>query len=182
MEKWQIVVLTAVLSLFTGIITAVVTSFVHHKNDIKIKIYDLRKDLYFECYEKIDESINLSDLVFDGDFIEFVDKYKPRIKLLSSQKTFSAYQNYYNFIHEKKFEYDEFCSKENPYNNPDLCYTDYADGEEIEQCFVTPEHEADFANAQLNYKEQNMPSIDEMQKFIMPLYEAMRKDLGGNLK
>ena len=88
------------------------------------------------------------------------------MKLMSSKKTFDAFQSYYEFIENIVNEYESFCNKNDPEKNKEI---------------VTP-WDIDRYEWQVgNYEQEYLPNNQIMNKYIEPLYKAMRDDLGSNI-
>ena len=182
MEGWKIVILTSALSLLSSIVVGVISARSSHKNDIKKAIHAKRADAYFDFYEKVEELLNERDKVFSDEYFQFLISSKAKIKLMASEKTFSAFESFYNYVREKNHAFLNFCSENDPYNDDSYLETFInEDGEEVTDYNVPEEEEQYYVYEKELYIAENRPTLDEIRSYINPLYEAMRAVLGSKL-
>lgn len=183
MEGWETIVITALLSLITAIITSLVTTSLNYKNTVKKWVLEKRSELYLRFYKNAEELLKNPEKSFDDDYFNEILKVKPEMKLLSSNETFDAFKQFYEFIRNIKVGYNKYCSENNPETDPERVFIGVdEDGEPYEDRYVTEEDMNDFYDNCENYKENNMPKTEEISRHIELLYQAMRDDLGSNLK
>ena len=108
-------------------------------------------------------------------------QYKPKMKLLSSKKTFAAFKEYYEYIASRISERDKYIAKENPLEDISRCHTTYdSETGQSGEVWDVSQGEIEFFEDSLKiYKCENAPDIEEINKYVEPLYQAMRKDLGS---
>lgn len=182
MEEWKIIVLTALCSLFASIVTAVLSSSMGYKNEIKKQIREKRAELYFTLYDKIELVLQNHYKVFDKEYFDGLTKFKPKMELLASPKTFDAYLKYYEYVGDKIQAFKSFYKQHDPEEiviEPDE--DEY--GNEYESVFPKyNEYEKEQLRAKIEkYKNDNLPTVNSINSYIEPLYNAMRCDLGSNL-
>lgn len=165
MQAWQTALLTASLSVLTAIITTKVTAWSSHRNEVKKWLLEKRSKIYLSFYNQVELALKDRKKVFEQEYLESLIALKPQMKLLSSKRTFKRFHIYLDFIQSKISEFESFC-----YENAPECDKTYISQIEID--LLEWEEET--------YKQNNSPSIDTMNFYIEPLYQAMRKDLGSN--
>ena len=90
--KIFVAVVPIAISVFFSIITAFVTQKLTHKNDVKKWILEKRCALYLDIYPKIEEILTNRTIVFSNSYFNFLIEIKPKVKLLSSENTFSMFE------------------------------------------------------------------------------------------
>lgn len=91
-----------------------------------------------DIYPRIEEILHDRTIVFSDSYFNFLIEIKPKVKLLSSENTFSIFEEYYNFIRKTKLLYDEFCCDNDPENDPKHFWIDTTpDGKEYEANDIT---------------------------------------------
>lgn len=174
MDNWKIVLLSGIISFVVALMTTKAT----HKNDVMKLVHEKRTTLYIEFYGKIEDLLLDHELVFDDDYYNTLVTYKPQMKLMSSDNTFSALKDFFNFVHDYYWRYGRYREQNSPYNDDrNLSYDD--DGEPY--YFVSDEEEHEYGLMCKNYCEEHAPTTDEINSKLVPLYESMRKDLGSTL-
>lgn len=183
MNEWQIVLLTGVVTIITSIITALITLSITHKNEVKKLVLEKRAELYFEFYDEAEHLLHDRLKIYDSSYIGVLLKFKPKMKLLSSAKTVEAFKAFYELITKRYENYRNFCSQNDPRNNPDFLETGIdADGVEYEICHATDMDISYFESDAEKFKKENLPSIETISQHITALYTEMRKDLGSDTK
>lgn len=182
MEAWQTALLTALLSVLTAIITTKVTAWSSHKNEIKKWILEKRAEIYFSFYDQVELALMDRENVFKQSYLDSLAEWKPKIKLISSKKTFEAFRLYYEFIRNTVVEYRKFCTQNNPEDNPNNfhCIT-LENGEDRYDCDITDSDMEMFEWQERQYKLEHLPDSDTLISYIEPLYQSMRRDLGSNV-
>ena len=88
----------------------------------------------------------------------------------------------YNFVKNRLSRYDDYIDENDPMADPSRFQIIYSDfGEEGEVCNVTDVENFLFERNLEEYKKENLPSAEELREIVIPLYNAMREDLGSNL-
>ena len=178
MESWEIVLLTAGCSLVASIVTAIITSLIHYRQDSKKWIRDKRAEVYPEIYAIVEETLNDRAKVFEREYFERLIQIKSKVKLLSSETTFEAFKEYYGFIRSINYDFKKF----NKENDPVQVITECTpNGEEFEEPYASDLELAIFEKKIKQYQKDNRPDSDTMNSYIEPLYQSMRNDLGSDL-
>lgn len=183
MEDWKIVLLTGIISIASSIITAIITLRITHKNDVKRLVLENRTVLYFELYSAIEPLLHDNSKVFDSNYIDILVKYKPKMKLLSSSKTFEAFKVFYNIVTEKFNEFRKYCHENDPRTKPEFCQTVCdEEGKEYEICHASDLEIYYFECDVEKFKNNNTLSTEIISNKLTELYKNMRNDLGSNIK
>lgn len=164
--------ITTVLALFSAIVSSCITAHLTHKNQIQNMIYDKRYNLYCEFCEKMEKILSDKQIVFRQSYIEMFCEYKPKLKLLTSEETYSNFRELFNFISQKYRIYCRFRLQASPDDIIDDDGNTYPNEIEVEK----------FNEQDRIYKNENAPTIYELNPYIEPLYKSMRKDLGSKLR
>lgn len=174
------VLLTGAFTILGAIGGGIISGQTTRKNDKQKLLHEKRTDLYSCFYEIVEKFWNDRSKLFERSYFEEIIAYKAKMKLLSSRDTYEAFKNYYEYIHVAIQQFEKYCNENNPYNDPDKFETIVEeDGEEITHCYVTELDEQLFEAQKRDFLTEHVPTADEVQKYIRPLYEAMRKDLGS---
>ena len=182
MKEWEVALLTAGLSLVVAVISTFITTKLAYRNEKRRLVHEKRSELYFDFYEHIERILSDREVAFSQEYLDKLVEYKARIKLLSSSNTFEAFKNYYGFIKQKRKAYEKYCRQNDPENNPDNLEIDVDEnGEEQEIWHISLEELNHFGTLCKTYESEHRPSADEVNQYLVPLYEAMRKDLGSDL-
>ena len=183
MEDWKIVLLTGAISIASSIITAIITLRITHNNDVKRLVLENRTVLYFELYSAVEPLLHDNSKVFDSDYIDALVKYKPKMKLLSSSKTFEAFKVFYNVVTEKFNEFRKYCHENDPRTNSEFYQTVCdEEGNEYEICHASELEIHYFECAVENFKNNNALPIETISNKLTKLYKNMRNDLGSDIK
>ena len=182
MQAWQTTLLSTGLSILTAIITAKVTSWISHRNEVKKWLLEKRAELYFSFYDQIENVLRNPVLIFEREYFDFLICIKPQIKLLASPKTFEAFKNYYEFVRSQAHSFKRFCDVNDPQNDLTRFET-YMDenGEEFEVIHIDEEDIKQFEKLQEQYRQEQKPNGYEINTYIENLYQSMREDLGSNI-
>lgn len=182
MQAWQTALLTALLSVLTAIITTKVTAWSSHKNEVKRWLLDKRAEIYFSFYNQVELALIDRQNVFKQSYLNSLIDWKPKMKLISSKKTFEAFRLYYEFIRNTVVEYRQFCTQNNPEANPDNLHRIILENdEESYDCDITDGDMELFEWQERQYKLEHLPDSDTLISYIEPLYQSMRRDLGSNI-
>ncbi len=183
MQTWETAFLTAIISILTAVITTKVTAWSSHKNEVRKWLLEKRTEVYFEFYEQAEILLQDTEILFDLEYYETLCKYKPKMKLLASCKTFIAFENYCGFVFEQKLDYDRFIEKNDPLNDMDRYHIVYNNSTgKCDEFLDISQFEIDnFKDSDRIYKQNNAPDIASVNKYLVPLYQAMRKDLGSDI-
>lgn len=183
MEEWKIVLLTGFVSVLSSIITAMISLTITHKNDVKKVLLENRTNLYFEVYSALEPFLHNPKRVFNQDYVNKVVEYKPKIKLLSSKKTFESYRCIYEVIMHKFIEFRDFYRENDPHTKPENIEI-VCDSEGIEEEIY---HGSNFEEVYFEkdielFKKENAPSTEIISECLFNLCTNMRKDLGSDIK
>lgn len=186
MGDWRLLALTSAISLVSSVIVAVVTamltSYFTHKNDAKKLIHEKRTELYYSFYGEVEKLINNRNRIFEKDYFLILINYEAKIRLIASQKVREETEKFYNFVREGFRQYRDFIEEHDPEIDPSKFQTICNDfGEEYEICTATEGDVLMFKDKLERYKMENIPSAEEFREIVIPLYNAMREDLGSNL-
>lgn len=171
LSQWQILIISGIISIITSILIECIASLLKSKNEIRKHILEERTKFYFEFFPAVDLLINHPEKVFDHAYMNEFLSYKARMKLLSSKKTFAAYQKLFELAIE-------------PYNAFDI-YDGYQKGEEMsnfDQKNFDKLDKKDFDLSEEKFLQKYLPDRKEIEKCILALYQGMRTDLGSNIK
>ena len=183
MNELKIVLLTGLLTISSSIITALITLKVTHRNEVKKHIWEKRAELYFEFYDEAEKLFYDRYRIYDKNFIKVLLKFKPKIKLLASDKTMDAFKSFYEFICKNYEEYRDFYIENDPREKPEFQETDFDDdGVPYIICHATGMDISDFESFLEEYKKKNVPNFETINKYINNMYKDMRNDLGSNIK
>ena len=183
MSEWKMILLTGVITIITSIITALITLSITHKNEVKKLILEKRAELYFEFYDEAEKLLHDRFKIYDKNYIRVLLKFKPKMKLLSSNKTVEAFKSFYEFVTKNYDDYRSFCEKNDPRENPDFLETQFdEDGVEYTICYATEMDISYFESSVEDFKKEKVPSYESVSQHLSTLYLEMRKDLGSNLK
>ena len=120
--------------------------------------------------------------IFEKDYFSTLLEYKPKINLIASQEVRKETGKVYNFVKNRLSRYDDYIDENDPMADPSRFQIIYSDfGEEGEVCNVTDVENFLFERNLEEYKKENLPSAEEFREIVIPLYNAMREDLGSNL-
>lgn len=186
MSDWRLLALTSAISLASSVIVAVVTAMLTshftHKNDTKKLIHEKRTELYYSFYKEVDKLLGDRSKIFEKDYFSTLLEYKPKINLIASQEVRKETGKVYNFVKNRLSRYDDYIDENDPMADPSRFQIIYSDfGEEGEMCNVTEGEISLFERNLEEYKKENLPSAEELREIVIPLYNAMREDLGSNL-
>lgn len=182
MQAWQTALLTALLSVLTAIITTKVTAWSSHKNEIKKWILEKRAEIYFSFYDQVELALMDRENVFKQSYLDSLAEWKPKIKLISSKKTFEAFRSYYEFIRNIVFDYKNFCFQNDPEAKPNNFHRIISEnGDESYDCDIIDDDIEIFKRLEKQYKLNHRPDSNTMNLYIEPLYQSMRRDLGSNV-
>ena len=178
MNEWQIILLTGVVSFITALVTLAVT----HRNEVKKLVMENRAKLYFDFCDKVEKILNNRFIIYDKEYIDILLTYKSKLKLLSSENTLTAFKDLYEFVMGHYSAYIHYYNSTNPYNNPKYCHIECdAEGVEHEEYNVPDFEISFFENDVEKFKKEHLPSYEDVSKYIMKLYDEMRKDLGNTI-
>lgn len=182
MTEWQIVLLTSLVSVVASILTTKVTSWFGHQNDVKRWILERRAELYFTFYEHVELLLRDPGQAFDDSYFSEVQKYKPKMKLLSSKKTFNSFKSYFEFLRDQNHKIKQFHRENDPSWDLERYHTEYDEnGDEQEVPDFSHFEIKEFERSLELFKQNNRPHSETICQLIEPLYQAMRDDLGSNL-
>ena len=178
MEEWRTVVISGIFSLISAGITAPLTAILTYhlapKNDARKQIRESRTKFYLEAYPVIDTFINQPQMVYNFDYMEKFIACKATMKLLASDATFQAYANLFNLVIVPHNAYDIYDGKHQSKRKQRYYYYDPEDLAKIP--------EEDLKLPVEDFQKKYMPDKKEIDACVQALYEAMRNDLGSNLK
>lgn len=169
-DEWAIILLTGIVSLFTSIVTSRITLTVTHKNEIRKHILEERTKFYFEIFPVIDILINAPGKVFDYSYMEKFISYKARMKLLASKKVFMKYQKLFDYVIQLFNFYDIY----EGYNSSEPCSFDEDNFSKLDK--------EDLKLTEAAFQQKYLPDRSKIDVLTQELYEAMRSDLGSNMK
>ena len=171
MERWEIVLLTGGVSLITAVLTSWVTTWLTRRNEVRKHIMEKRTEFYFEIFPVIDTLVNHVDNILHDEYWDEFMRLKAKMKLLASQETFKMYEKLFVLLAEAVSAFD--------------IYTGIRRGEDTvnyDQESLAKIDRADFALSVPDFAMKHLPDKNLVRQYIQELYEAMRKDLGSNLK
>lgn len=183
MDSATNLIIPTVLSIISAFITSLITHKLTYSNDVKRIIHDERKSLYFKLFSEIDKLLSNHMLVFDSSYIQTLKNYKPSIKLMASDKVVSAYKDLYEFVGNKYSLCIAFINKNDPrkdMRNYEFTYDD--NGDEILIPHIIDSDIQMYENYLEQFKRDNAPSYDEIEKYVQNIYTRMRKDLKSDLR
>lgn len=181
MQTWQTAILTALLSILTAIITTKVTAWNRHKNEVKRWLLEKRAETYFSFYSQVELVLQNREKIYDKAYLNSLSVLKPQMKLLSSKKTFKAFQAYYEFIRATVIDYKNFCAENDPCFDPSrIEEIELENGEKYDEPHIYSSDIEIFEWEAEKYKQDNLPDANIINAYIEPLYQAMRNDLGSN--
>lgn len=177
------IVITAILSLLAAIITALLTTHLNHKNEVKRWILEQRAGCYFALYKELERILSDPCQIFEQSYFDVLITFKPQIKLLASDNTFEKFRAYYEYVRGNVRAYKKFCTENDPCCDPnrEVSYTD-ENGDKHENWNITDEDIQSFEFAEKKYRKEHKPTPNDINKHLEPLYQAMRKDLGSRIK
>lgn len=182
MNGWELVVLTAALSILASLVTAKVTSLATHKNEIRKWQLEKRTEFYIDFYTHIELVLSDRTKIFEAEYFQSIIEEKPKIKLLASPETYEAVRSYFDYVQGYVHAYKSFCDEKNPYHDISRLEVFYNnEGEEDTAWFITSQEIKDFEEEKETYKRDHRPSFEEINAHINPIYKSMRKDLGSNI-
>lgn len=172
-------VLSIIISLI-GYMATIITIRIQFKNNVKQKLTDEQRKIYLDTYIEVEKIITNQELIFERDYYNKLESYKPEMKLAGSNRVIGAYCNYMKFVWEMLSEKEDWISRNNPnaneYNFEPAYDPKYG---EYEINHVTEDMEEQFREKYKEYKQNNTPEQDEIIKKVDELLNAMRKDLGN---
>lgn len=173
--------LSAIISALIALGTTLVTLHFTHKNDVKKWVLEKRAEIYFEYYDQVEEVLINKNTIFDTDYRDSLSKMKPQMKLIASDDTFKAFKEYYEFVCDTVRDYEKYRDTNDP--EKDLSWLEENidnNGERQGQMYKNMEI---FEFKMDEHKEKKLQDVDsEIDQKIETLYQAMRDDLGSNLK
>ena len=175
--------LAGIVSVVSSIITAMVSLKITHKNDVKRVILENRTNLYFEVYGVLEPLLHNPKRVFDQDYVNKIVEYKPKMKLLSSKKTFESYRCIYEVITHKLIEFRDYYRENDPYTKSEYIEI-VCDSEGIEEeIYHVPSFEESYFKKDIElFKKENAPLTETISECLSNLCINMRKDLGSDIK
>lgn len=173
--------LSTIISALIALGTTLATLHFTHKNDVKKWVLEKRAEIYFEYYDQVEEVLINKNTIFDTDYRDSLSKMKPQMKLIASDDTFKAFKEYYEFVCDTVRDYEKYRDTNDPEKDLSWLEENIDDnGERQGQMYKNMEI---FEFKMDEYKEKKLQDIDsEIDQKIETLYQAMRDDLGSNLK
>lgn len=182
MVGWENLIFTTIISLASAAISSLITSQLTFRDAKKKLIHEKRTEEYIALYDQIDAITADKELIFSEDYLNVLVEIKPKLQLLGSKKTFESFHDYFRFVVKQKKEFEDYCDSNNPQYDQRRCeiITD-ENSIEHEDWKISPQELADFELLKQSYKRDHRPTADRINCYLIPLYEAMRSDLGSNL-
>lgn len=174
-------ILTVISSIGGAIVGGIISAKATHRNDAKRMIRERRIELYYDFFSKIEPIINDRNIIFSGQYFEILVKYKPKMKLLTSKKTYDALENFYNYVRAEYYAFTKYLAVNNPENDPRNKYIVYDEDGCRDEISDAPEEEIFFFRESIEkYKREHVPTLEKVNETFMPLYLAMREDIGSS--
>lgn len=181
-EQIETIVLTTTLSLLASILTAFLTSRVACENEIRKTIHEKRLELYMSFYEQVELVLKDREIVFDEGYFLKVGEFKAKMTLLASDKTRSAFEDFFWFVRQKWVDYKKYNLSHDPQLDESRYHTEYDEnGCEVEWTDISQSEIQAFDDEVRKYKKDNKPSKTAIEEYTERIYQAMRNDLGSNL-
>lgn len=173
-------ILTVVGSIGGTIVGGVISAKATHKNDAKRTIREKRLELYYDFFSKIEPIINDRSIIFSDQYFKMLVNYKPKMKLLTSKKTYNTLENFYNYVRTEYYDFTKYLEKNDPENDPRNKYVVYDEDGNQDEIIDAPEEEVyGFLKSIEKYKREHVPTLEKVNETFMPLYLAMREDIGS---
>ena len=174
------VILSAILTLTASVLTAFLTSKITRDNEMRKIIHQKRLELYLEVFEQVELLLKDWKKIFDKEYFEKIASYKPRIKLLASEKTTEEYKKYYEALRTSVNEYKKFKDDNDPDRSEDM-YEEDEDGTIYQVYYPTDEDYSEYRYKIDCYEKEQKKRMPLMREYIQKIVDAMRTDLGSNL-
>ena len=175
-------ILTVIGSIGGAVVGGIITAKSSRKNDAKKTIREKRTELYYEFYSQIEPLINDRTVIFTDKYFSILVQYKAKMKLLTSPKTCAALENFYNYVRTKYYAFLKYKSENDPENDPrnqEVFYDEKGYPDEV--VHVSPEDRAYFIEQTQAYIQKHVPTLEEINITFIPLYDALREDIGSNV-
>lgn len=181
-EQVEPLVLTTILSLLVSILTAFLTSRITRENEMRKTIHEKRLELYMRFYEQVELVLKDREIVFEEGYFLKVGEFKAKMTLLASDKTRSAFEDFFWFIRQKWVGYKKYNLNHDPQLDESRYHTEYDEnGCEIEWADISQSEIQAFDDEVRKYKKDNKPSKKVIEEYTEKIYQAMRNDLGSDL-
>lgn len=176
--------LSAIISALIALGTTLVTLHFTHKNDVKKWVLEKRAEIYFEYYDQLEEVLIDKNTVFSEKYRDSLSDMKPQMKLIASKETFNRFKEYYEFVCGIVREYDTYSDECDPEQDPSMYEEIVDDNEKLDEISHITELDLElFWSKMEKYREDKIKKDGpEIEQKIEKLYQAMRDDLGSNLK
>lgn len=164
------------LNIISIVITACITAYFTRISDTRKLIYEKRASLYFEFYDEVEEILSNQRLVFNQEYLKMLCRYKPRLKLLTSDKSFLFFEDFFRFVLKECQNYSHWYTDNCPNQEDQPWFNEETDSWESDSIWKR------FNEQDEQYKSKHTPTTEEINKHLIPLYTSMRNDLGSNIK
>ena len=180
-------VASVVISLISPVAVAAVTAFLtsrnSRENEMRKLLHEKRLELYMSFYEQVELSLKNREIVFQENYFQTIGTYKAKMTLMASETTRKAFDDFFWFVRQKWVDYHKYSKENDPTLDESRYYTEYDEnGCEFECSDVTQEEQMAFDDELRQYRKTNKPAKEVIEKYAEKLYQAMRNDLGSNLK
>ena len=149
------------------------------KKTKKDRINENRVPLYIELYKTLEKNRENENYVFNREYIEELNSYKSRMKVIASKNVLEVFKTYYNWVIEKFNAFDQFCKANDPDNNwyPEID----EDGWEIETPGSKEQAYEVFDKRVEQYIIDRRIDKKTVRSKIQSVLNAMRADIGNDL-
>lgn len=175
-------ILTVIGSIGGAVVGGIITAKSSRKSDVKKTIREKRTELYYEFYAQIEPLINDRTVIFSDEYFKILVQYKAKMKLLTSQKACAALEKFYNYVRTKYYAFLKYKNENDPENDPqnqEIFYDEEGYPDKI--VHISAEDRAYFIEQTQDYIQKNVPTLEDVNKTLVPLYNALREDIGSNM-
>ncbi len=172
-----IAVINPGITIIGFIVTGLIT-----KREIKearnTKLSEYQKEVYIKCFEDIQSVIDDQSLVYNKNYIKKLQKHKATMKLVASSYVVSNYRNYFDYVIANYEKYLQFKDENDPREDNsrrEIIFDE--DGNELEDFHISEAEINAYETKAEEYKRENMPTNADINRYLLPLLNGMRKDL-----
>lgn len=130
----------------------------------------------------VEKIVAQNELIFEPSYFDSIFSHKGEIKLAASNSVIHEYEAILSYVHSIAWPAWKWISENHP-NGDDSNYEvrfDEFSGEEIEICHISEDMLEQFKVEYDKYKQQHIPSSEEIKNHVEALLNKMRKDLGND--